>query len=152
MMHIAFYTARYDEMVDFYVNKLGFKYKYDVKFEVYTGYDNRPQLQQIAKEHPEWILNAYIEVCQGQFIELFPIHQEIDGNVSKPVDGYHHFALIVDDIHAAKEELISKGVPIDTDISIGPSGTYQMWTHDPDGNKFEVMQYTEKSMQLKGDA
>lgn len=26
-----------------------------------------------------------------------------------------------------------------------------MWTHDPDGNKFEIMQYTPKSLQFKGN-
>ena len=42
------------------------------------------------------------------------------------------------------------GIEPDTDISKGPSGTYQQWYHDPDGNKFEVMQYTEDSWQLRG--
>ena len=28
--------------------------------------------------------------------------------------------------------------------------TWQMWSHDPDGNKIEFMQYTEKSFQLVG--
>ncbi len=25
-----------------------------------------------------------------------------------------------------------------------------MWVHDPDGNKFEIMQYTDKSFQVVG--
>ena len=56
----------------------------------------------------------------------------------------------MDDIYKTKEELVSKGVKIDTDISFGPDYTYQMWIHDPDGNKFEIMQYTERSFQMVG--
>ena len=26
-----------------------------------------------------------------------------------------------------------------------------MWIHDPDGNKFEIMQYTDKSLQHHGN-
>ena len=48
------------------------------------------------------------------------------------------------------EELASRGVKPDTAISKGPSGTYQQWYHDPDGNRFELMQYTEDSYQVIG--
>ena len=40
---------------------------------------------------------------------------------------------------------------IDTPITKGPSETYQMWLHDPDGNKFEIMQFTDKSIQVVGN-
>lgn len=33
----------------------------------------------------------------------------------------------------------------------GQSETWQMWIHDPDGNKFEIMQYTDKSLQHHGN-
>ena len=55
------------------------------------------------------------------------------------------------DIYKARDEFLEKGIELDTDISKGPSETYQMWLHDPDGNKFEVMQYTENSIQVKGN-
>lgn len=32
----------------------------------------------------------------------------------------------------------------------GPSETWQFWSHDPDGNYFEVMQFTDKSYQING--
>ena len=53
-------------------------------------------------------------------------------------------------LFAARKELEARGVTFDTQICKGPSETYQMWTHDPDGNRFEIMQYTEKSYQLVG--
>ena len=152
IMHIAFYTDKLDEMIDFYVNKLGFKYKYDVKYSVYLNRDDKPQMQKAAQMYPERIFNVYIGIANGQFIELFPAFpnqkEHTEFNEHK---GYSHFALTVDDIYKTKEELVSKGVEIDTDISIGPSETYQMWIHDPDGNKFEIMQFTENSMQIRED-
>ena len=63
---------------------------------------------------------------------------------------YSHVALLVEDIHAAHAELVEKGVPIDTPPKLGLEGTWQMWSHDPDGNKIEFMQYTETSWQLTG--
>ena len=32
----------------------------------------------------------------------------------------------------------------------GPDHTSQIWLEDPDGNKFEVHQYSDKSMQQQG--
>ena len=89
----------------------------------------------------------------GYFIELF----YGDGQELKRVPnfediGYTHFAIIVDDIQALHDRIVSLGGEkyLDTGISLGMDETYQMWMHDPDGNKFEFMQYTEKSFQLVG--
>ena len=57
----------------------------------------------------------------------------------------------MDDIHKTRDELVSKGVEIDVEPNIGPSKTWQMWIHDPEGNKFEIMQYTEGSLQVVGN-
>ena len=65
--------------------------------------------------------------------------------------GYSHFALMVDDIFEAREEVVKAGVDIDIEPNKGQSETWQMWIHDPDGNKFEIMQYTDKSLQFKGN-
>lgn len=152
LMHIAFYTDKMDEMLDFYINKLGLKKKAVIKYGVYIDRDDRPMMQEIAKVDPERIFNIYIEIAPGQFIELFPADESqkphTEWNTHKD---YSHFALLVDDIYKTKEELMEKGIAIDTDISKGPSETYQMWLHDPDGNKFEIMQYTEKSIQVIGN-
>lgn len=151
IMHIAFFTDHMDEMMDFYVNKLGAKIKVLTKYKQYLNRDDRPAFQKIAQETPEKIFNVYLELCPGQFVELFPKkegqkeHDEWNESL-----GYSHFALVVEDIYEAKKELKEKGVEIDTPISIGPSSTYQFWVHDPDGNKFEIMQFTENSYQLVG--
>ncbi|MBQ6215097.1 MAG: hypothetical protein IJJ67_06740 [Oscillospiraceae bacterium] len=35
-------------------------------------------------------------------------------------------------------------------IAMGIENTWQMWMHDPDGNPFEVMEYTPQSYQITG--
>ena len=152
IMHVAFFTDKMEEMLDFYVNKLGLKKKAVVKYGVYLNRDDRPQMQAIAKIDPERIFNISIEIAPGQFIELFPADETQEPHTKwNSHKDYSHFALLVDDIYKARDELLERGIELDTDISKGPSETYQMWLHDPDGNKFEVMQYTENSIQVKGN-
>ena len=152
IMHVAFFTDRMDEMLDFYINKLGLKRKAVVKYGEYLHRDDRPAMQAVAKVDPERIFNVYIEIAPGQFLELFPASEEQTLPTEQSGQtGYSHFALLVEDIFQTREELIRAGITPDTDISKGPSETYQMWIHDPDGNKFEIMQYTENSIQVKGN-
>lgn len=152
LMHVAFFTNQMEAMVDFYVNKLGGQKKVEVTYGVYLDRDDRPQLQKIAQQTPDVIFNIYIELAPGQFIELFPAekNQQPHTDFNAHVD-YSHFALLTDDIFKTKEELLAVGLDLDSDISKGPSETYQMWLHDPDGNRFEIMQYTENSLQVKGN-
>lgn len=151
IMHVTFFTDQMDVMRDFYENKLGLKPKIVTKAKLYKGL-NRGHYSEIAEVDPEKVIIVYIEIAPGQFIELFPKeegqgpHDQWNQNV-----GYSHFALLVDDIFKTKEELLARGVELDTDISKGPSETYQLWVHDPDGNKFEIMQYTDKSFQVVGN-
>ena len=152
LMHVAFYTEHFDEMMNFYTNKLGLPVKVLTRFSSYRDSSDRPAMQKAALENPDRIFNAYIELAPGQFIELFPErkgqvrHEAPDGSEF----GYAHFALTTEDIYQTRQELEARGVVFDTGISKGPSGTYQMWTHDPDGNRFEIMQYTEESYQVTG--
>lgn len=152
IMHVAFFTDHMDEMLDFYVGKLGLKKKAVVRYGAYLDREDRPAMRKIAQTDPERIFNVYIEIAPGQFIELFPANEgqrpHTEWNEHKD---YSHFALLVDDIFQTREDLLAAGVELDTDISKGPSETYQMWLHDPDGNRFEVMQYTERSIQVVGN-
>lgn len=151
IMHVSFFTDNMEGMRDFYENKLGLKPKIETRAKVYKGL-NRGKYSEIAEIDPERVIIVYIEIAPGQFIELFPKkedqgpHDEWNQNL-----GYSHFALLVDNIYNTRDELIANGVEIDSDISKGPSETYQMWIHDPDGNKFEIMQYTDKSLQVIGN-
>ena len=150
IMHVTFFTEDMDAMRAFYEEKLGGTVKIVTRAKVYLNREGHPY-QKIAQEDPEKIIIMYIELAPNQFVELFPAtpDQKPRGQWNDSV-GYSHFALTVDDIYAAREELEQRGVVFDTEISKGPSETYQMWTHDPDGNMFEIMQFTDKSYQLVG--
>lgn len=151
LMHIAIYTDNIDEMIRFYTEQLGGILKYKVTYRIYLDREDRPENQKIVRVDPDRIFNAYVEIAPGQFLEFFPKQegQVPDVPFGKRL-GLFHFALLTENIFSKRAELEARGVAFDTDISKGPSGTYQMWTHDPDGNRFEIMQYTEESYQLKG--
>lgn len=123
-----------------------------MRYEAYKDQINRGAWAARAKTDPTGIAYIFIELAPGQYLELFPKadgqleHEKLDTRL-----GYSHFALMVDDIYKAREELIAAGVEIDVEPNKGQSETWQMWIHDPDGNKFEIMQYTEKSLQYKGN-
>ena len=150
LMHVAFYTDKIDEMIDFYTNKLGGTLKALTRYEIYADRDDRPAIQKVALKNPKKIFNAYIELAPLQFIELFPsMESQKEHTDFNEYKGYSHFALTVDNIFDARKKLEDNGVEFVTDISKGPSETYQMWAKDPDNNFFEIMQFTENSIQIK---
>lgn len=151
IMHVTFITDDIEAMRDFYVDKLGGELKIVTRAIAYKG-RNHGHWSELAETDPEKILLMYVEVAPNTFIELFPSEEGQAPHPESKVSqkGYSHFALLVDDIYKAREELEARGLVFDTEISKGPSETYQMWTHDPDGNEFEVMQFTDKSYQLVG--
>ena len=151
IMHVSFLTDNMDEMIRFYTEILGFKLTVLTRYRQYINRDDRPKMKAIAQKDPDRIVNVYLDAGNGQFIELLGASEGL-----KPHDqwntsiGYSHFALLVDDINEAYDDFVKKGINPDTGISKGPSETYQFWITDPDGNRFEVMQYTEKSYQVVG--
>ncbi len=52
----------------------------------------------------------------------------------------------MDDIEATVKELRGRGVAVG-EIKLGSDESYQAWFKDPDGNQFELHQYTPKSWQ-----
>lgn len=151
LMHVTFFTNQLQEMMDFYQNVLGGTLKIVTRAKLYKG-TGSSLYGSVAESNPDRIIIVYIELAPGQFIELFPSepNQKPHSEWNEEV-GYSHFALTVDDIHVAREELEARGLRFDTEISKGPSETYQMWAHDPDGNRFEIMQFTDKSFQVIGN-
>lgn len=156
VMHIAFYTDKMEEMLDFYVNKLNGKLKILSTYRVYLNLSEseditREELRKTALKNPDKVFNAYIEIAPGQFIELFPSTENQKSHTGfNEYKGYSHFAVLCDDINQTYDQLVSKGIIPQTKPSKGPSETWQFWLQDPDGNEFEVMQYTENSYQIKG--
>lgn len=150
IMHISFFTDQLDEMIDFYQNKLGMKPKIVTRAKAYKDSDDA-SMAKLAELDPERIMIVYLEAAPGQFIELFPSFpgQQPHAAWNEQL-GYSHFALLVDDIYEAHDALTAAGVEIDSEVHKGPSETFQFWIHDPDGNKCELMQYTDRSYQVVG--
>jgi catechol 2,3-dioxygenase-like lactoylglutathione lyase family enzyme len=88
---------------------------------------------------------VYMKLSDGNFVEIFE-----DPNLGPVVNnGIAHFCLETDDIDAVMGQLTERGVPF-TPKKLGVDNTWQIWLEDPDGNKFEVHQYTPTSTQFSG--
>lgn len=131
--HIAIRTKNLDESLKFYTETLGLKEAFRL-----LGSDGKPYI-------------VYVYIAPGQFIELFPNGVENQETGDKII-GFQHICLEVDDVNTAFEDLKKKGAPIDTDIVVGKAKCIQFWTHDPDGNKIELMQLPPESMQAQAMA
>ena len=83
---------------------------------------------------------AYFSLGGQSFIEAF--------ETEKPV-GITHFCLETDDIDAFIVATTAKGIAC-SPKSLGADQSWQTWLRDPDGNAFEIHQYTEHSKQLLG--
>ncbi len=93
------------------------------------------------------LFGAYLKISEGNYIEMFE-----DKNLHNPQNtGIVHFCLETENIDKVIENLKKKGIDF-TEKKIGCDHTYQIWLSDPDGNKFEVHQYTEKSSQITGES
>ena len=138
--HLAFTCRDLDASIRFYKEVLGLREKFTLYYE---------DAGRRVEGDQRWIV--YMEVGDGSFIELF---NGLDASRPAVPGGenynYQHMALILPDIQAGYRELLEKGAPVDEPPKLGCDGTWQMWSHDPDGNRIEFMQYTDRSYQLKG--
>ena len=157
--HLGFVCRDLDRSVRFYEEILGCK----EKFSLYYG-DMIPQNTQDLAQMPvdvrekleeirdvRWIV--YLEWKDGFFIELFNEQDAYRENPFDPANyGYTHFSFVVDDIHGFYRDLVEKGAEgyIDLPPRMNCDYTWSMWFHDPDGNRVEVHQYTERSFQKIG--
>lgn len=87
----------------------------------------------------------YLQIAEGNYIEIF----EEPGRGPVVNNGLAHFCLESEDLDALMLHLDKVGVSY-TPKSQGCDFTWQIWLEDPDGNKFEVHQYSKKSMQVVG--
>ena len=125
--HIALTVSDMDETLKFYREALGFEKAFETHDE-----NDRP-----------WIV--YIHVGGDQFIELFyaqPGQEKTQGGI-----GCNHMCFAVEDVQAVADHLVQAGYPLDAAPKRGRDRNLQCWTHDPDGNRIELMQMVEDSSQ-----
>lgn len=87
----------------------------------------------------------YLQIADKCYLELF--EEPALGPVVN--NGIAHFCLETQDLTGLMAHLDAQGVAY-TQKKLGGDFTWQIWLEDPDGNKFEVHRYTDKSMQLQG--
>jgi len=86
---------------------------------------------------------VYLKLAESSFIEIFE-----EPTLEAPVNtGLVHFCLESDDLDKLMSDLGSRGIAF-SDKKLGCDNTWQIWLKDPDGNAFEVHEYTPKSMQF----
>ncbi|MDR2693465.1 MAG: VOC family protein, partial [Chitinispirillales bacterium] len=124
--HVCLYVKDLTRSVDFY-SKLGFQKRF-----VFNRNGN--------------LFGAYLEFGDGNFIELF---EDVSRSAVAALGRLAHFCLETPDIDAAMESLSARRIGF-SPKKLGCDSTYQIWLKDPDGNEFEIHQYTENSSQLVG--
>jgi len=127
--HIALTVGDMEASLKFYEEALGF----EKAFEIHDDNDQ------------PWIV--YVWAGGHQFIELFysqPGQEKTQGGI-----GHNHMCFAVDDIEAAADNIVRTGHPLDTAPRSGKDHNLQAWTHDPDGNRIELMQLSDQSPQMK---
>ena len=108
----------------------------------FTKLGFKPRFDFTRKNKP---FGIYLEIAPSQYLEMFE-----DPTLGKPVNtGLAHFCLESDNLGVLMQDLDMSGIPY-TPRKLGCDHTYQIWLEDPDGNKFEIHQYTDKSLQLQG--
>ncbi len=128
--HTAFNVRDMEKTVAFYEKSLGFKRAFDIA---------RPENGQ------PWIV--YMYAGGNQFVELFYGGKNVTP-YSDENAGFAHLCVAVDDIQEIWKKIVESGAPQDDAPKQGADFNWQCWTHDPDGNKIELMQLDEKSPQM----
>lgn len=131
--HNAVTVRDMDESLRFYTEALGFKRAFDI--------DN-------PKNGEPWIV--YLNICRGQFLELFYGGTE-DNPWRDSLIGFNHFCFEVDDIFATVERIRAAGYPIDVEPNQGCDMNWQAWVTDPNGVRIELMKIEPDSPQAKYD-
>jgi lactoylglutathione lyase len=131
--HSAIRARDMEVTAAFYRDVLGMK----EAFRLYTGPNGE-------------CTGIYMYVAKSQFLEIFP-GGERETEMDNKTLGVVHLCYEVDDAAKSLEEIRGRGAPIDVELKTGYSGCIQFWTHDPDGNRIELMELPAGSMQQEAN-
>ena len=94
----------------------------------------------------------YLYIAPSQFIEIFPRPETAqDPDVPPYKAGKAHICYEISDAEATIAAMRAKGAVIDIDLKKGKSKTNLFFTHDPDGNRIELMELTPESLQWQAN-
>lgn len=123
LAHISLQTTNLERCIAFYRDGLGF-----------------PIAMTFVREGK--LAGAYFAVGERSFLEVYE---------NDPACGITHFCLETDDIDDFIASATAKGIACSSK-KLGGCGSWATWLRDPDGNAFEIHQYTDRSMQFRGGA
>lgn len=122
--HVCYLVSDLDASVAFYAEKLGLTPAFDFRND--------------AGERT----GIYLHVGGRNFVELFqgaPAARD-------DAQSYRHLCLEVDNMKDTLTALRAQGVE-STEMELGGDGAWQAWITEPDGNRIELHQYTDASLQ-----
>jgi lactoylglutathione lyase/glyoxylase I family protein len=124
--HVCVYVENLERSVEYYT-KIGFRKRF-------------------AFNRGGKLFGIYLEFGEGNFVELF---EDASRGPGAARGRLAHFCLETPDINAAMLSLEERGIEF-SPKKLGCDSTYQIWLKDPDGNDFEIHQYTPNSSQIVG--
>lgn len=125
LAHVCLHVHDVNRSIDFYSKTLGLPVRFTF-------------------EKAGKLNGAYFDCGHSSYIEIFEVPYAEMINTTLV-----HFCFETQNIDQFIETMRSKGVAC-TAKKLGSDSTWQTWLADPDGNKFEVHQYTERSFQHRG--
>ncbi len=161
--HLGFNCKDLEKSIAFYRDILGCTEKFTMTYGDMVN-DLKKKAAEKGEKPPFYVKpmekmssvkwSVYMSWSENTFIELFYIPRARRSRVPNPADdlNYTHYSLEVSDLQAFRRQVLRRGgAPyIDRDIEMGLDNTWVMWMHDPDGNPFEIMEYTPTSFQVIG--
>ena len=160
--HLGFNCKDLEKSIAFYRDIMGCTEKFtmtygdivaDVERECAAKGQKKPLYLKALRRFADKKWSVYMQWNDESFIELFYAMGASKRRIPGQKDlNYTHYSLEVEDIRAFRKEIEARGGAqyLDTEISRGLDNTWQFWMHDPDGNKFEIMEYTPESYQVAG--
>lgn len=130
--HVAIRVTNMEKALRFYCDGLGLIRKFALQDD---------------KQRP-WI--EYLEIGTYFFIELF-YDNEKRATIQQDSErlGYLHLCIEVDNLKEFKKQIEKNGINCDGEIKMQTDNSWQLWVTDPDGNRIEIMEYTQQSKQMQ---
>jgi lactoylglutathione lyase len=128
--HVAIKVTDLDRSLDYYINKLGF-----------------PEMLRLHKDDGSvWLV--YLRITDQQYLEVFP-GAETDRAPGWDANGMNHMCLTVDDIDTVLAQVEAAGLSLLLPLKTAVDGNRQAWLEDPDGNRIELMEMAQDSLQYE---
>lgn len=93
------------------------------------------------------VMLVYLHIAGDRFLELFPNGPAAERRANDKTQSFRHLCLMTDDIEAEVARCDAAGIPIDIPPQMGLDFNTQAWITDPDGNRIEFMQISDRSPQ-----